>query len=59
MLKPASAIAISPTNNANCVTTAPSFGITPSSISRLSKSGVVTISAASTTTVARKIMMFV
>ena len=50
---------MSPTNNASCVTTAPSLGITPSSIRRLSKSGVVTINAASTTTVARKIMMLV
>ena len=59
MLKPASATASKPTNNANLVTTAPSLGITPSSINCLSRSGVATTRAASTMTVARKMMMFV
>ena len=59
MLKAASAMASRPTKIASFVTTAPSLGITPSSMSCLSNSGVATTNAASTTTVARKIMMFV
>ena len=59
MLNPASATARRPTNSASLVTTAPSFGITPSSISCFRSSGVATTRAASTMTVARKMMMLV
>ena len=53
MLKAASAIAIKATKKASWVTTDESFGITPSSISFFNRSGVATIKAASTTTVAK------
>ncbi|CAB4933779.1 unannotated protein [freshwater metagenome] len=55
----ASAIASSPTKIANLVINVPFFGITPSSMRRRSRSGVVTTSAASTTTVPRNIKMLV
>jgi hypothetical protein len=51
MLNNASSIAIIPTAKANLVTSAESFGITPSSMSFLSNKGVATIKKASTTTV--------
>ena len=53
MLKSASSIAIIPTAKANLVTSAESFGITPSSISFLSNNGVATIKKASITTVTK------
>ena len=53
MLKSASSIAIIPTATANLVTSAESFGITPSSINFLSNNGVATIKKASITTVTK------
>ena len=57
MLIAASAIASNPTSMAKRVTNAPSFGITPLSMSWRKSNGVATIKAASTTTVKRKIQM--
>ena len=54
MLKSASSKAITPTANANWVTSSEFLGMTPSSINRLNKSGVAMISRASITTVIRK-----
>ena len=53
MLNNASASAISPTVNANLVTSSPLPGITPSSINSRSNSGVAIIRKASITTVIR------
>ena len=59
MLISASKIAMKATAKANLVTKAPSLGITPLSINSRSKSGEVTMSNASITTVIKKIVMYV
>ena len=54
MLNRADKMAIKPTSSANLVTSGPFFGITASSIKRLSKSGVAIVNAASTTNARKK-----